>query len=399
MQSEPVGKLPFRRSLREGRQRGKRRLSVVCCGLIPAALFSSVLLLAVGHRYAFDLHQFWQGANDVLQGRSPYPSRSALPSIAEAPSLTPLEVQHRLGFPYPAAAAVVLTPLAALPFWLAATIFTGVCIAALVLALWLLGVRDWRCYGVMFGSIPVIGAVRLGTFTPLLLLALAVAWRYRDRRWVVALALTAGVVAKLFLWPVLVWLVATRRFRTAATSGGLMVAVSLAGWAIIGFAGLRDYPHLLSVYSRAGEAKGYSDVALGLSLGLPPGTARALGLALGLCALAVVFLVARRPAVDSDRRAFIAAIAASLLLTPIVWLHYLALLYVPIAVSRRSLSVLWFVPLLLWASPYQESHGNLWRLVLAFACALVVLGSSAVARSRTALRERRSPALVRGAPA
>jgi alpha-1,2-mannosyltransferase len=395
-----VGKLPFRRSVREGRQRGDFGFGwVLGCGLIPVALFSSVLLLAVGHRYAFDLHQFWQGANDVLHGRSPYPSRSALPSSTEASSLTPLEIQQRLRFPYPAATAVVLTPLAALPFWLAAAIFTGICIAALVLALWLSGVRDWRCYGVMFASIPVIGAVRLGTFTPLLLLTLAAAWRYRERRWVVAAALAAGVVAKLFLWPVLVWLVATRRFRTAATTGALVVAVSLAGWAIIGFAGLRDYPHLLGVYSLAGEAKGYSDVALGMALGLPPGTARALGLALGLCALAAVFLLAARRGEDSDRRAFVAAIAASLLLTPLVWLHYLALLYVPIAISRRRLSAVWFVPLLLWASPYQESHGDLWRLVLAFACAVVVLGLSAVARPRVPRREGRSPALARSAPA
>src|SRR5439155_17010083 len=106
------------------------------------------------------------------------------------------------------------------------------------------------------------------------------------------------------------------------------------------------YPHLLSIYSRAGEAKGFSDVALGLALGLPGSTARALGLVLGAAALAAVFVAARRR--DGDRRAFIVSIAASLLLTPIVWLHYFALLYVPVAVSRRRFGAAWLLPLVLW---------------------------------------------------
>ncbi|MGH7342691.1 MAG: hypothetical protein ACREKH_19575, partial [Candidatus Rokuibacteriota bacterium] len=36
-----------------------------------------------------------------------------------------------------------------------------------------------------------------------------------------------------------------------------------------------------------------------------------------------------------------------LVLTPILWLHYLVLLVVPIALARPRLSALWFVPLAL----------------------------------------------------
>ena len=39
------------------------------------------------------------------------------------------------------------------------------------------------------------------------------------------------------------------------------------------------------------------------------------------------------------------ALAAAFVITPIVWLHYLVLLVVPIALARPRLSGLWLVPL------------------------------------------------------
>jgi hypothetical protein len=47
------------------------------------------------------------------------------------------------------------------------------------------------------------------------------------------------------------------------------------------------------------------------------------------------------------RSAFVLAIAACLMTTPIIWLHYFALLLVALALTRPKLSSLWFVPLLL----------------------------------------------------
>ena len=80
-------------------------------------------------------------------------------------------------------------------------------------------------------------------------LGIAAVWRYRDRRWVVALAAGLLVALKLFFWPVLVWLVATRRYRTAGFAAATSVFFVLVPWAGIGFAGLRGYPHLLSSVS------------------------------------------------------------------------------------------------------------------------------------------------------
>src|SRR6266700_4101182 len=75
---------------------------------------------------------------------------------------------------------------------------------------------------------------------------------------------------------------------------------------------------------------------------------------------------------DGDRRAFAVAVVASLVTTPLLWMHYLLLLFVPIAFYRPRLSGLWFLPLLLWLTPSSNSHGETWRIVLALAVLAVV---------------------------
>ena len=51
------------------------------------------------------------------------------------------------------------------------------------------------------------------------------------------------------------------------------------------------------------------------------------------------------PATERDRLALTAAIAASLALTPILWIHYLVLLIVPLALARPRFAPLWLVAL------------------------------------------------------
>ena len=50
---------------------------------------------------------------------------------------------------------------------------------------------------------------------------------------------------------------------------------------------------------------------------------------------------------ERDRRSLTLMLAAGFVLTPILWLHYLVLLVVPIALARPRLSALWLVPLAL----------------------------------------------------
>jgi len=75
----------------------------------------------------------------------------------------------------------------------------------------------------------------------------------------------------------------------------------------------------------------------------------ALALLSGGCVLAVAAVLGRRP--GGDRVSFALAVAASLLLTPIVWLHYLLLLLVPLAIARPRLDRAWALTVPLFFLP------------------------------------------------
>jgi hypothetical protein len=322
--------------------------------------------------WAFDFRQFWQGGHDVVSGVSPYPDPAA---VARAGTqLDPDGVRQVFHFPYPAAAAVVLAPLGLLGFHVAAAVWSALLVTSLIGSLWILGVRDWRVLAVVVTSAPVLSSVRLGTFTPILVLLVAIAWRWRDRRWLAGGSLALAISFKLFLWPLAVWLVATRRFAGAVITAALATAITLAAWAAIGFQGLTDYPDLVRRLTDIVERQGLSLVALGLQLGLPRPAAGGLSWLVGLSLLAGVVALARR-GVD-ERTTFSIALVASLALTPIVWLHYFALLVVPLALTRPRLSWAWALMWVFWLVPANWNDHDVSRVVLA-----VVLTSSVVVQA------------------
>ena len=55
---------------------------------------------------------------------------------------------------------------------------------------------------------------------------------------------SAPVAAKPFVWPLIVWLLVTRRFRAGAWSIASTAALVLGAWAVVGFEGFVDYPAL-----------------------------------------------------------------------------------------------------------------------------------------------------------
>ena len=354
--------------------------SFVLFGVLPAALLAAFLAAAIGDDYAFDFHQFWQGGRDVLDGVSPYPSRALLDTASDA--LGPHGIQQVFRFPYPAGAAFAMVPFAAMPFDVAAGVLTVLLIVATSLSLWLLGVRDWRCHGVAFASIVVLGAIRLGTFTPLLLLALAIAWRFRSRSVVAGVALAAAIVLKLFLWPVMLWLVATRRYAAAAWAAGGAAAATFLAWLALGFDGLRVYPDLVRTLTDIVAERGYSLASLGDAVGFG---ADVLPVAVA-ATLAVLALRAARA--GDDRRSFCLALLASIALTPIVWLHYFMFLLVPIALWRPRLAAPWFLLLLFWLTPFQETGGDLWRIALGIAITVAAFWPALGIRTIETLRLR-----------
>lgn len=337
---------------------------------VPCLFFAVVVATDVHFRASSlgDWEIFRGAAHSALHGHSPYP-------LAD-----PAALIHNDRFVYPPITALLVSPLAVLPDLAGQVLVLLLALACVLLALRLSGVRDWRCYGLAVLTAPVFDTVSLGALSSAMLLGVAAAWRYRDHRWIAAPVTALTAVAKLFAWPLLVWLLATRRIRTAVAAAAVGVVLLVGGWAAIGFAGLTAYPHLLRVLSRVEAVQSYSLVGL---FRLEGGAATALSVLLAIATVVSVVLVARGP--DGDRRALMVAVAGALLATPVLWLHYLVLLYVPIALARPRLSALWFAPLAFWVSPLAHSNGSVWRTCLVLAVtALIVLRSLAPVASAAA---------------
>ena len=312
--------------------------TVLLFAVLPLVLVP-VLLHAAGSDYLWDFRkEFMPAGRAILDGDSPYPH-----------SLD--ELASHANYVYPPLAALVMAPLTWLPQALAEGIFVALSLAAPALALWLLRVRDWRCYGIVYLWPPLLGGVSLGTLSPLLALARRGGLALAPLGAALGATLTGAAVAKLFMWPLLVLLRGrrplARRRSSRSPAAGLAV---LASWALIGFAGLADYPRLLSELSRVESPRGYSPTSLALAAGLPREAALAFAVAVGL-PLLVAAARARAPPVEASSPALACAIAAALALSPVVWLHYLVLLVVPIAAARDRLGLVWFAPLLFWLTP------------------------------------------------
>jgi hypothetical protein len=323
-----------------------RGLDRLLFGAIPLALAGFFAYAFARGFHTFDFQTFWNSGRDVLHGRSPYPD--ALPEIADRATFRP--------FVYPAPAAFLLAPLALIPYALANVVFAVTGAAAVLGALRLLGVDDWRCYGAAFVSLPVFDSIDAGTITPLLVLGSAALWRYRERPLAAGALVAALVALKVFLWPLALWLLFTRRFRATVYGVVIGAAGTFGAWAVLGFAGLREYPHLLDKLTELVAAESFSLYAFALSVGASPGIARAAILAAGVALLGgAAHLVRRR---EGDRRAFALVFAAAFALSPVVWPHYLALLFVPLALARARLSALWVVSLPLWFVTETWSSGE-----------------------------------------
>ena len=222
----------------------------------------------------------------------------------------------------------------------AASVWTAVLIGGFFWALWLLDVRDWRCYAVSLTSAPVLEGVYWGNLTLLLLLPLAVAWRWRDRPHVAGAAIGVLVAAKLFAWPLVVWLLLTRRFVAAGWAVATSVVLVLASWAVIGFAGFADYPALLGVLQDVYAVRSFSLSTIVGATGVPTTLSVGAGILVGVGLLCWAGSLVSR--VDGDRRSYAVILAASVVATPIVWPYYFALFFVPIAIRWPRLALAWF---------------------------------------------------------
>ena len=337
-------------------------LTVTLVVLAASVMLGAIGLSAFEGLLAWDVRfAYLPAADAVLDGRSPYPE-------LDDPIL-----EDQKGYVYPPQLLLALLPLAPLPAGVAALLVTVGMLALLGLTLHVLGIRDVRCYAAALLWVPTISGVLLGNISIPLAFALAVAWRYRDAVWPPALALGLAVSAKLLLWPMFVWMLATRRLRATVWAVLIGLVATFGAWAVIGFDGLGGYPDLLRRLSELQAERSYSIVGMTATLGLGELVGQVLSLIVGVSLLVGCVTLARR---GDQERAFACAVAATLVLSPIVWLHYLVALLVPLAILRPRFSIIWLLPVLLWVSPkpgYAEGFATFMPAIAATILLVVLL--------------------------
>lgn len=347
--------------------------SLAAFAALPVLLLAGVLRVSLADGYpAWDFHhELYPQAELMLSGRNPYPPSDFDPLVGN-------------NLVWPPVAAYLVAPLTLLPPVTADVVFALLGLVCFAAALWVVGVRDWRVFGVVALWPPVFMEVGLSHLTPVLALLTAAAWRARSTRHAGGLVVGLAIALKLFVWPLGVWLAAIGQ-RRAALLAVVLPAVSVL--LVLPFTGLDDYLRALLRVGRAYDDDSYTVFGLLVQAGGPEVVARALTVVL---AAALVVATVRY-------RSFSLAVATALVASPIVWLDYFALAAVPLAVARPRLSPVWLVPLVtvgLEGAGWQI--GDVWGTLRVLGAFTVVL---AVAFREEQAEARRTTGNAKSAPA
>lgn len=278
-----------------------------------------------------DLFVFLRAGQAVAHGFSPYVD----------PSSASLWSGH--AFVYPSLVAWVFVPLGAVSIAAAGLLFYLGSVVALVAVVKLLGAPRGGAVPIMLTltAEPVVRGLQLGTLNVWLLLGLSLAWRYRERGLVVVAALTAVVVAKLFLLPMLVWLLLTKRTRSAVATAALSAAAVAVSCALADLS-VGSFARMLSLLSLHEGPHSSSLTAIAEHLGAGHGLATAAALVAAALIVGAGALRFRRS--GNEAYLFCACVLASIAVSPIVWSHYFTLLVLIPLILRwrtRSLVLAW----------------------------------------------------------
>lgn len=291
----------------------------------PAALsvFGSVYLAAGLHTAGIGVFVDFDG-NVMRAGRQLLGIADGIPDVDTA---------------WPPTATLFVAPLALLPYPVAVALWSVASVGAFVVALRLVGCRDRAALAVAALSPPALACLVLGNVSLLLAAGVAVLWRYRDRPFVGGIAAGVVVAAKVWLWPLLLFFVFTRRWLSLAAATG-WCAAGAAIWLAFNPTTFLGFPGVAERNVEAHVQWGTGAVSALVAAGASVDVAAAAALAAAL----VIASTATRT--RSEVAILTICLAAALVASPLVWEHYYAVLFVPIAIVARQLSLLWFVPYL-----------------------------------------------------
>jgi alpha-1,2-mannosyltransferase len=352
--------------------------SLALFGVLPLFALGVVVTDLAGGGGGWPFREaFLSAADAVVNGESPYPGLDD-PSLAKGTA-----------YVYPPVAAQLLAAFTLVSESVAVVGFALVLVAAVVATLLVLDVRDWRCYGLALLWPPVLSAVHVENVTILMGLAAALVWRFHDRM-AGGASLGVSIALKPLLWPLGPWLVATRSFVALAWAGGVASLLLLASWIGIAFTGLVEYQELLRRLSDLMDEWGYSVYALAVDLGAGHTLARVVWLVVAIGLLVSSFALTRR---GDRRRGFMLAVAAVIACSPVVWLHYFALLVVVVAVAQPTLGIAWLAPFLMFGAQ-EVGNGTQFQTALTLVAAALTVAVALRVAPRAEPHEPRGDAVT-----
>lgn len=290
--------------------------------------------------WAYDFHAYYDAALRLLSTGTPYQPETLTGPFRPGP------YGLYLYSPVLAAVFVPLTWLGeqgAILVWLALRLAAVVAICAFMPIS-----RRLRLamFGVAALSAPVLFDLDLGNVSLLVTLTAVLVWRWLDRPFA-GVALAAALVVRPIMAVIAAWWLVRAQWRPAvatAVAFGAIVLVSLV------WLPLDVWFSWLTVLRNVSDVTGVkANVDLGSAVLLVGGSARLAQTALyagyAIAALAVLFSLRR------DRElSYVVTLMATLLLSPLLWDHYLTNLLVP-AAFLASRGRWWglLLPLLCWA--------------------------------------------------
>jgi alpha-1,2-mannosyltransferase len=212
-------------------------------------------------------------------------------------------------------------------------------------------------------SLPVIKDMALGNVSVLLLLPTVMAWRWLDHP-LGSIAQAVAISVRPMLGILVFWQLLRRQWRAVAWTIGAAVVLMVVTLPFVGIAGYLDY---LTVLRNMSDVTGVlRNVDIGSALGAAGFSTEAatLGLLAGYAIAISAILVSLR----RDREVgFMVTLMASLLLSPLLWDHYLVLIILPAAfLAERGRPWALALPLLLWLPPGIAPIAAIAGLVLPF---------------------------------
>ena len=248
--------------------------TIFALGVLPVAALVTMFVVGwQGGPLAGDFHhELYPEAKLLLHGHNPFPS--------------PDDEIGGANLVWPPVAAYLVSPLTLLPAGVADVLMVLIGLACFALSLWLVGVRDWRIYGVVALWPQFVGEMRVSHLTPVIMLLVAAAWRWRDTRGAPGVLVGLAVAIKFFVWPVGLWLAATRRVADAALAAAV-AAFSLL--LVLPFTSLHDYADALTRLGRVFDQDSYNVYGLLVQAGASDAVARVAMLVVGAVLLAATW--------------------------------------------------------------------------------------------------------------